>query len=409
LILTLSAAIYTVLSTSMRRLSLVGYGYERLRTGSPAFAFLTGGNGRLASILDMPAQNLPSTYPRAVALVVLGAMPAAWTISTFEGRLFSWFVFFGSLTTLGLALLLVAQALATWNAATPVLDRLVRSRLEPRFKDIAAHVTWNISLAPPRLAELLPMAQLADGVIREFRTNTLSALHPLDARRSRRDPHDFWRFREDAEAQLHVRDEDLVDLEPLLADPRHVANLEAEARVRDHAALIQSRTFRDCWRLADTLIELLRKSSWQRTHAEDAAWLARCEQLVALQVSFVLRDVAARTVTCLFSALLCLTFLTASHLLYAFNGRTAMLTVDLLAVAAAAVSAVWILTDMERDHILSLLRSTTPGRVDINWDFIKRIAVYGVLPLLAVIAALFPEVGGTLFAWLEPLRRLSNF
>ena len=86
-----------------------------------------------------------------------------------------------------------------------------------------------------------------------------------------------------------------------------------------------------------------------------------------------------------------------------------MLTIDLVAVAGAALSAVWILVGMERDHVLSRLRTTTPGRVDINWDFIKRLAVYGVLPLLAVIAALFPEVGGTLFGWLEPLRKLSTF
>src|ERR1044071_2202095 len=96
------------------------------------------------------------------------------------------------------------------------------------------------------------------------------------------------------------------------------------------------------------------------------------------------------------AAMLCLTFLTASHLFYSFNGRAAMLTLDLIAAAAAALSALWILIDMERNHVLSRLRQTTPGRVDISWDFVKRIAVYGVLPLLAIIAALFPEVGGTL-------------
>ena len=104
-----------------------------------------------------------------------------------------------------------------------------------------------------------------------------------------------------------------------------------------------------------------------------------------------------------------LTLLTASHLFYTFNGRASMLTVDLLAVGGAALSAVWILVDMERDHVLSRLKSTTPGRVDINWDFVKRIALYGVLPLLVVIASLFPEIGGTLFGWLEPLRKLSTF
>jgi hypothetical protein len=123
----------------------------------------------------------------------------------------------------------------------------------------------------------------------------------------------------------------------------------------------------------------------------------------------VLRDIVARTVTCLFAAMLCLTLLIAAHLLYSFNGRNMSLTIDMLAVATTAVVSVWILVDMERNHILSRLRTTTPGRVDINWDFIKRIAVYGVLPLLVVIASLFPELGGTLFGWLEPLRKLSSF
>ena len=51
--------------------------------------------------------------------------------------------------------------------------------------------------------------------------------------------------------------------------------------------------------------------------------------------------------------------------------------------------------------MLSRLRNTTPGRLDVNWAFVQRVAVYGVLPLLAVIASLFPEIGNSLFGWLE--------
>ena len=58
---------------------------------------------------------------------------------------------------------------------------------------------------------------------------------------------------------------------------------------------------------------------------------------------------------------------------------------------------------MEREPILSRLRNTTPGRLDFNWAFVQRVAVYGVLPLLAVLASLFPEIGNSLFGWLEPL------
>jgi len=128
-----------------------------------------------------------------------------------------------------------------------------------------------------------------------------------------------------------------------------------------------------------------------------------------VQFAFVLRDVVARTVSALFTAMLCLTLLTASHLLYSFNGRSALLTVDLLAVAAASLTSIWILVGMERDTVLSRLRDTTPGKVDFNWSFLQRVAVYGVLPLLAVIASLFPEIGGSLFGWLEPLRKLAAF
>ena len=82
---------------------------------------------------------------------------------------------------------------------------------------------------------------------------------------------------------------------------------------------------------------------------------------------------------------------------------------DLLAVAAGAVTSIWILVGMEREPVLSWLRNTTPGRLDFNWAFVQRVAVYGVLPLLAVLASLFPEIGNSLFGWLEPLRKLSSF
>ena len=67
------------------------------------------------------------------------------------------------------------------------------------------------------------------------------------------------------------------------------------------------------------------------------AFFKRCEQLVALQIAFVLRDIVARTITSLFAAMLCLTLLTASHLFYTFNGRASLLMVDMLAIAEGAL------------------------------------------------------------------------
>jgi len=485
LVVCLVAGIYTCLLTVIRRLSLVGYGYKELSSDSRTFAQLTGEpiakapgkvqSPQLAMVLDMPAQNMRTIYPLVLLLALALACIGVSHVTTIDGRAFSWFVRIGSLTTLGFGLWVLAQGLATWNTARSHLRRLARSPLEPHFRDIAQHVTWDISLAPPRLTEMMPVARLADRIKRDFRTIGLAGPFGPDGPELRRKLIDFQPLFKTSEQRVALRTGDLAELKALFGPPSHVETLHLEMSVRQHAALIQSTSWLSLWRLSDTIVMLLENTYWARAKHEDVRadvpavvegeagtqwlawkrgaraavagargrgavagaehanpsdanaakppygdaqmpdssqrdhWFAECAQLVALQIAFVLRDIVARTITCLFAAMLCLTLLTASHLLYSFNGRASMLTIDLLAVAAVALSAVWILVDMERDHVLSRLRTTTPGRVDLNWDFIRRIAVYGVLPLLAVLASLFPEIGGALFGWLEPIRKLSNF
>jgi hypothetical protein len=55
---------------------------------------------------------------------------------------------------------------------------------------------------------------------------------------------------------------------------------------------------------------------------------------------------------------------------------------------------------MDRDAILSRLTRTDPGKLDRN--FYLRVASYGTLPLLALVASQYPSIGGFLFAWLQP-------
>ena len=111
----------------------------------------------------------------------------------------------------------------------------------------------------------------------------------------------------------------------------------------------------------------------------------------------------------LFSAMCCLTLVAAAHLFYIFQGRTSLLTFDVIAIGLTALAAIRVLVEIERDRVISILRDTTPGEIDFSWDFARRLGVYGVLPLLAVVASLFPEVGDSIFRWLEPLRKLTAF
>ena len=455
-LLTLTA-IYAALITGVRRLSLVGYGYAGLTAGSAVFSLLTGQKpqkkakpAQLACILDMPAQNLPGPYLAAVLAVAFVAILCFAQTSSFDGPVYTLFLFVSSLAALSIGLLFLAQGLATWNIARSHISRLGHSPIEAQLASVSSYVPWDISLSPPRLTELMPVARMADGVIREFQQKACSTV--LEAgRQARRAVERSSILSVASVSSVSLRTNDLHRFQALLMPPSHVHQLTKEMEERQHAALIQSESWSKMWELSDTIVSAMELTAWQRSgapasaqsshslaiadsagdlvtvqaHASfvvseepkaprtaprtEAGWLDRCEQLIALQLAFVLRDIVARTVTCLFAAMLCLTLLTAAHLLYSFNGRNVTLTIDMLAVAATAVVSVWILVDMERNAVLSRLRTTTPGRVDINWDFFKRIAVYGVLPLLIVLASLFPEVGGTLFGWLEPLRKLSSF
>jgi hypothetical protein len=137
-------------------------------------------------------------------------------------------------------------------------------------------------------------------------------------------------------------------------------------------------------------------------------WLTSCEMVVALQFAFVFRDILSRVVSALFAAILTLTFVTSAHLFYVFQARWTYLVIDTLMIIVASSTAMWLLVAIERDHVISLLRNTKPGRVNFDWDFVRRLAIYGLLPLCAVLGALFPELGESLFGWLEPLRRLVS-
>jgi hypothetical protein len=40
--------------------------------------------------------------------------------------------------------------------------------------------------------------------------------------------------------------------------------------------------------------------------------------------------------------------------------------------------------------VLSLLSGGTPGKIDWNWDFMSRLLIYGLLPILGLLGIQFP-------------------
>jgi hypothetical protein len=417
-ILCLFGAMLTGMLAGLRRLSLVGNGYTALAHRSPAFRLLSGAPRHapgsalstkptemdnenrdlqhFVSVLDLPMQNMS---PQCVICVVAFVATAAWSvgrISTIDGVSFSMFLTCASWWVLLTALLLLVQGGVTWRTLRPKLARISQTRLAKPLGKVGRIVQWDLSIAPPRLCELMPLAQRAERI----RGSVFLVASRLGA---------------------------------MLDDPQPVDQLRREINERKSSPLLASAGWHTLWLMSNRIVGLLESEHWSRRgDAEQQAivasvqpdasahqpqpagrptalalWFGQCEEFVALQFVFVLRDVLARIMSSLFAAMVCLTLLTAAHLFYLFQGRASMLTADLIALTVTAVVAIRIVVGIERDAILSKLRHTTPGRINFSWDFVRQVATYGLLPLIAVIASLFPEVGGSLFSWLEPLRKLA--
>jgi hypothetical protein len=452
-ILCLAAAIYVSVFAGLRRISLLGAGYTALASESHAFRLLAGAaRGTevnelpLVALLDLPAQNMIWPYSVGTVLLLLTLWWAMPLPSTVDGRGFSIFLTSASALLLGSVFIVLAQALEIWRRLRPGLIALSHSPLQRAFRSVAKVVRWNLSLVSPHLSDLSPVAELADrvgdrrgtwrplGVPDLWGPCTVSA----DLQKERECQQFAPLLQSKAWFRLWQMADALVEMlearrwapacaptipPSVSAPPPSVPSPAVELAERAEVAVAgfagtPAREV-DLWpslpaqsapamaprEPAKAVISPAKAAS----DSDVDSWFDDCEMLIALQCALVLRDILARVMSCLFTAMACLTLLTAAHLFYLFQGRSAFLTVDLLSVTAASAVSIWLLVSMERDAVLSRLRHKTGGILDINWEFIKRVGIYGILPLLAVLGSLFPEIQQPLFGWLEPLRKLVNF
>lgn len=57
---------------------------------------------------------------------------------------------------------------------------------------------------------------------------------------------------------------------------------------------------------------------------------------------------------------------------------------------------------MNRNPILSYLNGTKPGQISWDREFVGRILVYGLVPILALLGAQFPDSAGQIVSHIIP-------
>jgi hypothetical protein len=103
-----------------------------------------------------------------------------------------------------------------------------------------------------------------------------------------------------------------------------------------------------------------------------------------------------------FGWLLSVSFLFVAFSLSSYSFQSPQMISRFLTVLFVAVGALVtiVLAQMERDAILSRLAGSKAG--ELNKDFVFHVMRYGALPLLGLLASLFPSVASFLFSWVQP-------
>ena len=133
----------------------------------------------------------------------------------------------------------------------------------------------------------------------------------------------------------------------------------------------------------------------------DEAWTKQAETFLAGRLLAFLHYVLAHLQNLV-------VFVTAGMLLlllaitsYPFQPRDLLLLFGWLLILTVVATTLLIFAQMNRDKVLSLLSGGEPGKISWNRDFLWRIFIHGLIPILALLSAQFPEVIQQIFSWLS--------
>jgi hypothetical protein len=416
---------------SLRSLRHHTFGYA---ASAPILRVLTRGDKQLSRDL---ADGLGSTvHPTGryfilpIAVLVFAFVRGSFLTMSIDGPVFSWAIVVG--TCLGMLGLTVETAQAAWLGGR-LKEALERLRLQPMADEVAARgkdpLDWGIGLDPRfgtarrLLREALAKAKRDLDEIRdsfELRKPDLPPFMSADKRREHVTnepapspaPVSLVEFA----AREGLRANDIAWVESWderapSPDSRfsqlslHQGNVDERNR-----PLLRTQTWDVAVQVGNHMVPALARRFWSHNKRPDLDTLTHryfrsCEQLISLVIALIVRTLLVRVVRGLSIALVMGTMLFVAHLLYTFPGRTFWLMLDLCVLTIAAVIGARLLVVLERDAIMSRLLSTTPDRVGLKSGLIVRAVAYVVLPLIALFAVGFPEAGGSLLGWIEPLRQ----
>jgi hypothetical protein len=144
-----------------------------------------------------------------------------------------------------------------------------------------------------------------------------------------------------------------------------------------------------------------------RRSAPDAVrlWVRSAEEFVAVQavdyIAWILRHLRRLVLLLLFLLLVTMGLLSS----YSFLPQSVVRSLFLVLFIAVVVSLLLLLSQMNRNEVLSRVMRTDPGRVNWNTGFLLNIGTVVAIPILSLVSA-FSPLRTDLFGWVDAILRV---
>jgi hypothetical protein len=146
---------------------------------------------------------------------------------------------------------------------------------------------------------------------------------------------------------------------------------------------------------ASLIVVHLLKPHWSsRTAAprnDKQNWFVLAEYFLAGRTAVFIHHLFLHLQNILFSVMAGLLLMLLAVSSYPFQPGDQLLLFNWAIILTVVVLSVLILVQINRNSIISLLAGINPGEVSWNQEFIMKLVIYGLVPILALIGAQFPE------------------
>ena len=149
--------------------------------------------------------------------------------------------------------------------------------------------------------------------------------------------------------------------------------------------------------------DLDEKEPWSESGVPSSSVMIAGGTYIAARVADYLRQVLPQVSLFAFAATAGVVMMLFAVSSYPFPAEGRLVLFNWVFVFFTVATCAFIYFSMNRDHVLSLLSGTTPGKVSWNGTFVLQMFTHGVLPLLAVMGAAFPTKFGLVARWIGNL------